>query len=132
MRVILRFALFAIPLIVSSVPVTLASEEPRAVVYVSLSSSTWSRAQTVIFAIKPGAETLLPTRYPRLKILIMQPEKETVPIQISLVAESGQVLSSTTVDYSAEVGAEFSLSADGIEAEGKISAPEQATSGRFR
>ena len=48
-------------------------------------------------------------------------EADQVPLQISLVAENGQVLSATTVYYTPETGAEFSLDAEGIDAEGQVS-----------
>jgi hypothetical protein len=99
---------------------TEVSEESRVVVKMWLTTENSSRSQTVIFTIEAGVEETFGRKYPKLKILTLPIEEEHVPFQISLVAESGQVLSSTTVYYTPDAGAEFSLDADGIDAQGQI------------
>ena len=75
----------------------------------------------MIFTLEPGVEKLYGDRYPKLKILVLPFEEDLVPLQISLVAETGATLSSTTVYYTPENGAEFSLNAEGLDAHGDIS-----------
>ncbi len=114
--------LIALLLIISPMGLAEESEEPRVVVKTRLAWEYSSRSQTLIFKIEAGVEKLFGQKYPKLKVLVMPPEGEQVPFQISLIAESGQVLSSTMVYYTPDVGAEFSLDAEGIDAQGEISA----------
>ena len=108
--------------------VTLAerTEASRVIIETRLATEYSSQSQTVIFTLEPGVEKLFGARYPMLRVLVLPLEAGQVPLQISLVAESGEILSSTTVYYTPEYGAEFSLDAEGIDAHGNISSFSKA------
>ena len=110
--------------------VTLAerTEASRVIIKTRLATEYSSQSQTVIFTLEPGVEKLFGARYPMLRVLVLPLEADQVPLQISLVAESGQTLSSTFVYFTPENGAEFSLNAEGIDAHGNISSTSIAKS----
>ena len=98
-----------------------ASEPSRVIIKTRLVSENYSKAMTVIFALEPGVEKVFGPRFPKLRIVVLPVEADQVPLLISLFDERGATLSSITVYYTPETGAEFSLDADGIDAEGQIS-----------
>jgi len=96
-------------------------EPSRVIIKTRLATEYSAKKQTVIFTLEPGFEKVFGTDYPILKVLVLPLEANQVPIQISLVAENGKILSSTTVYYTPETGAEFSLDVEGIDAQGQVS-----------
>ena len=116
-----RIVIAVLFLLACSAALAERTEASRAIIKMRLVTEYSRQSQTVIFTLEPGVENLFGSRYPKLRVLVLPLEADQVPLQISLVAESGQTLSSTTVYYTPEIGAEFSLDAEGIDAQGKIS-----------
>ena len=104
-------------------PVVIAdADEPiRAVFRVQISTEKSSRSHTVLFTLAVGSEKYFGPEYPTLKVLVLPTESEEVQLQLSLVDENKQALSSAVVDYDPKSIADFSLAADGLRAEGTIS-----------
>ena len=115
----------ALLLITGPIDIALASGPIRAIIRVQVSEERSSRSQTVIFKLEEGVEKNFGNDYPMLKVLVLNWESDQLPLRISLVAENGQTLNSTIVYFTPESGAEFSLDADGIDAQGEITALEK-------
>ena len=115
-------------LLACSVTLAERAEAPRVVIKTQMATESSSKSVTLIIRLWPGREELFGDRFPKLRILVLPVEADQVPLQISLVAESGQTLSSTIVYYTPEYGAEFSLDAEGIDAHGSISSTSKANS----
>lgn len=79
------------------------------------------RKSTVMFVLESGAEKVFGSRYPTITVNVLPVEGDQVPLQISLITEDGDILNSTTVYYTPEISAEFSLDADGVEVDGQVS-----------
>jgi hypothetical protein len=98
-----------------------ADEPIRAVFRVQISTEKSSRSHTVIFSLAGGAEKYFGPEFPTLKVLVLPTESEEMQLQLSLVDENKQTLSSTVIDYAPESIADFSLTAEGLRAVGTIS-----------
>ena len=107
-------------LLIGPVDFTEAAETFRAKMRVQIATERLSKSHTILFTLEEGAEKNFGSEYPKLKVLVLPRESDQMPLQISLVAESGQTISSIIVYFTPESGAEFSLDADGIDAQGKI------------
>ncbi len=98
-----------------------ASEPERAVFRVQIATEKSSRSHTVLFTLNEGSKKYFGAQFPTLKVLVLPVEAEGIPLRISLVEESGQVLAKTLVYYNPDSGLDFSLKADGLTAQGSIS-----------
>jgi len=67
-----------------------------------------------------GKEKQFGSGYPKLKLLVLSYESDKIPIQLSLISETGQVLSSTIIYFTLETGVDFSLEAKGVDVRGRV------------
>ena len=97
-----------------------ASDSHRVKIKTQLSTGDSAQSQTTITRLEVGIEKEFGSEFPKLKVLVLPIEDERVPLQFSLIAEDGQVLGSTIVYFLPEIGAEFSLDAEGVDVQGQV------------
>jgi hypothetical protein len=119
MKVTTLVALFV--LAIGPVGIADADEPIRAIFRVQISTEKSSRSHTVMFSLADGSAKYFGTEFPTLKVLVLPTESEVVQLQLSLVDENKQALSSTVIEYAPESIAEFSVAAEGLRAEGTVS-----------
>jgi len=70
--------------------------------------------------LEEGKEKQFGSGYPKLKLLVLSGNSDNIPIQLSLVSSTGQILSSTIIYFQLETGVSFSLEADGVGVRGRV------------
>jgi len=70
--------------------------------------------------LEEGKEKQFGSGYPKLKLLVLSGNSDNIPIQLSLVSSTGQILSSTIVYFPLKTGVNFSLEADGVGVRGRV------------